>query len=164
VDRTFNVHIPPGSQQGATQRVQGEGAPGRKGGPMGDLTVLLRVRPHPFYRQDGELLLLDLPLSPMTAALGSEVDVPLMDSVVRMKIPPGTQTGAMFRVRGRGLPRGHGARGDVHVVVNIEIPMDIPAEARAHLEALASHLTNDHFPRRKAFHAATQKAREKATT
>ena len=164
VDRTFTVHVPPGSQQGATQRIQGQGAPGRKGGPVGDLTVLVRVRPHPFYRQEGELLLLDLPLSPMTAALGSEVDVPLMDSIVRMKIPPGTQTGAMFRLRGRGLPRGHGARGDVHVVVNIEIPMDIPTEARTHLEALASHLTNDHFPRRKAFHAATQKAREKVPT
>jgi molecular chaperone DnaJ len=151
-ERTFTVRIPPGSQQGTSQRVPGEGSPGRRGGPAGDLHVMVRVKPDPIYRQEGELLICELPLSMAELALGVEVDLPLLDACVRMKIPAGTQPGSTFRVRGKGLPRaGSGTRGDAHVRVRVEVPAEISEQARALLGQLDQALGEDAYPQRKAF-------------
>jgi molecular chaperone DnaJ len=151
-ERDFLVRIPPGSVQGSTQRVAGEGSPGRRGGPAGDLHVNVRVRPHPFYKDEGGVLLCELPVSPSEAALGAEVDVLLLDAAVRMKLPPGTQSGAVFRLRSKGLPRAGGLpRGDAHVRVVIETPVTVSAEARALLERVEGALTVASLPRRSAF-------------
>ncbi|MBN2573180.1 MAG: molecular chaperone DnaJ [Deltaproteobacteria bacterium] len=155
-ERVFTVRIPPGSQAGSTQRVSGEGSPGRRGGPAGDLHVIVRVKPDPFYRQEGDILVIEVPLSVEEAALGTEIDIPLLDEQVRMKIPPGTQSGAVFRVRRKGLPRPAGGRGDAHVQVAIEVPTAVPDEARALLERLGPALGAAAYPRRAAFRARTQ--------
>lgn len=150
-EREFTVSIPPGSHEGASQRVPGEGSPGRRGGPAGDLHVMVRVRPHPFYRVEGNLLVCEVPITLTEAALGAEIELPLLDSHVRMKIPAGTQTGAVFRVRGKGVPQNGGARGDAHVRVQVEMPSALPAEARALISKLDAALGDDAYPRRESF-------------
>ncbi len=158
-ERKFTVRIPPGSQQGANQRVPGEGSPGRRGGPAGDLHVIVRVKQDPIYRQEGDLLICEVPLSLPELALGAEVDIPLLDTCVRMRIPAGTQPGTVFRVRGKGLPRpGGGGRGDAHVRVRAEVPSDIPDEARGLFAKLDQALDEDAYPQRKVFRARARGA------
>jgi molecular chaperone DnaJ len=160
-ERIFTVRIPPGSQAGNTQRVPGEGSPGRRGGPAGDLHVLVRVKPDPFYRVEGDILVCEVPLSLDEAALGTEIDIPLPGACVRMKIPAGTQPGSVFRVRGKGLPRrSGGSRGDAHVRISLEIPAQLSDEARALLSKLSSTLDDSAYPRRKAFRARAQETGE----
>jgi molecular chaperone DnaJ len=162
-EREYVVRIPPGSQAGSTQRVAGEGSPGRRGGPAGDLHVIVRVRPHPFYRQQGDVLEVEVPVRMDEAALGTEIEVPLLDARVRMKIPAGTQPASVFRVRGKGLPATGGGRGDAHVRVQVEVPSVTGEEARAALDRLAGLLGEDAYPRRRAFQemmAAMQRREE----
>jgi molecular chaperone DnaJ len=158
--RTFTVRIPPGSQQGANQRVPGEGSPGRRGGPAGDLHVIVRVKPDPFLRQEGDLLVCEVPLSLAELALGAEIDIPLLDACVRMKIPARTQPGSVFRVRGKGLPRpGGGVRGDAHVQVRVEVPSEISDDGHALLGKLDESLGEAAYPQRKAFRTRARQAR-----
>jgi molecular chaperone DnaJ len=155
-DRSYAVRIPPGSIGGSTQRLPHEGAPGRRGGPAGDLHVIVRVRPHPFYgresTREGDVLLVELPLTFVEASLGAEVEVPVLDGRLRMRVPAGTQSGAVFRLRGKGFPRA-GGRGDAHVRVSVETPIAISDEARALLSRLDGALDEAAFPRRRAFRA-----------
>lgn len=153
-EREYVVCIPPGSQGGSSQRVPGAGSPGRRGGAAGDLFVVVRVRPHATYRAEDGILVCEVPITPTEAALGDEVDVPVLDGLVRMKIPAGTQSGAVFRIRGKGLPRASGGRGDAHVRVLVETPSSASGEARALLERLATALDDGAYPRRKAFREA----------
>jgi molecular chaperone DnaJ len=158
-ERSYRVRIPPGSTGGSTQRVPREGAPGRRGGPAGDLHVIVRVRPHPVYSRDGEVLSIEVPVTFVEAALGAEVDVPVLDGHVRMKIPPGTQGGSVFRLRGKGFPRAAGGpRGDAHVRIAVETPTAVTDEARGLLERLAGMLEDEALPRRRAFHEASRRA------
>lgn len=153
-ERVFTVRIPPGSQTGNAQRVPGEGSPGRRGGPAGDLHVIVRVKPDPFYKVEGDLLVCEVPLSLDEAALGAEVEIRLLDAVVRMKIPAGTQSGSVFRVRGKGLPRsGGGSRGDAHVRVSVEVPAQLDEASRTLLAKLATTVDESAYPRRQAFRA-----------
>jgi molecular chaperone DnaJ len=156
-ERVFTVRIPPGSQAGNSQRVAGEGSPGRRGGPAGDLHVIVRVKPHPFFAQEGDLLLCEVPLSLDEAALGAQVEIPLLDSHVILKVPPGTQHGSVFRVRGKGLPRPSGSgRGDAHVKICVEIPAKLSTESRALLTKLGTTLDESAYPRRQAFRASAR--------
>ena len=150
-EREYVVRVPPGSQAGGTQRIAGEGSPGRRGGPAGDLHVIVRPRPHRFYRQEGDLLEVEVPVSMDEAALGTEIEVPLLDARVRMKIPAGTQPGSVFRVRGKGLPTPGGNRGDAHVRVQVEVPSVCGDQAQAALRKLAGLLGDEAYPRRRAF-------------
>jgi molecular chaperone DnaJ len=153
-EREYVVRIPPGSLAASTQRVPGEGSPGRRGGAAGDLFVVTRVRPHPFYRQEGDLLICEVPVAMTDAALGSEIEVPLLDARVRMRVPPGTQSGAVFRIRGKGLLRA-GARGDAHVRILVEVPATLSPEGRALAEKLGGALGDAAYPRRQAFREAS---------
>jgi molecular chaperone DnaJ len=156
--REYRVRIPPGSTGGTTQRVPREGSPGRRGGPAGDLHVIVRVRPHGFFAREGDVLVCDVPISAVEAALGAEVDVPLLDGEVRMKIPPGTQSGSVFRMRGKGFPPGPGQpRGDAHIRVSVETPVDVADDARRLLEQLGGLLDDANMPRRRAFREASAK-------
>jgi molecular chaperone DnaJ len=155
-ERRYRVRIPAGSTGGTTQRVPREGAPGRRGGPSGDLHVITRVRPHPFFGREGDVLTIDLPISPVEAALGTEVEVPVLDGRVHMRIPAGTQAGSVFRLRARGLPRD-GARGDAHVRVVVETPAALTDEARALLARVGDLLDDAALPRRRAFREASHK-------
>jgi len=158
--RVFDVSIPPGTATGSTQRVPGEGSPGRRGGPAGDLHVVVRVKPHAFFTREGDVLLIELPLTFSEAALGGEVDLPILDGTVRMKIPEGTQSGSVFRLRGKGIPRLVGGRGDCHVRTVIETPTALDAETRELLTRLGSALdrtTDAGMPRRQAIRDAVAK-------
>jgi molecular chaperone DnaJ len=151
--REFDVVIPPGTSSGSTQRVPGQGSPGRAGGPTGDLHVVVRVRPHPFYSREGDVLNVEIPISMTEAALGADVAVPVLDGNVLMKIPAGTQSGSVFRVRGKGIPRPAGGRGDCHVRVVVETPVEIGLEARELLVRLEDALDRGATPRRREFRA-----------
>ncbi len=160
-ERSYVVRIPPGSIGGSTQRLPREGAPGRRGGPSGDLHVIVRVRPHAFYgreaTREGDVLTVDLPLTFAEAALGAEVEVPVLDATVKMRVPPGTQSGTVFRLRGKGFPRGSG-RGDVHVRLAVETPVRLDEDARAQLARLAPALAASDHPRRRALRAVLDRA------
>jgi molecular chaperone DnaJ len=160
-ERSYTVRVPPGSIGGSTQRLPREGAPGRRGGPAGDLHVLVRVRPHAFYgresTRDGDVLTVELPLTFVEATLGAEVEVPVLDGCVQMRVPPGTQPGATFRMRGKGFPRA-GGRGDAHVRIVVETPTGLSPEARDLLGRLGGTLDESQLPRRRAFRATLARA------
>ena len=107
----------------------------------------------------GDVLMIEVPLSPVEAALGAEIDVPVLDGRVRMRVPPGTQAGSQFRLRGKGFPRATGARGDAHVRVAVETPATVSDEAKALLERLGELLTDDALPRRRTFREASKRAK-----
>jgi len=158
-ERRYRVRIPPASTGGSTERVPREGAPGRRGGPSGDLHVIVRVRPHPIYGREDDVLTIDVPVTFAEAALGAEVDVPVLDGHVRMKIPPATQGGSVFRLRGKGFPRAAGGpRGDAHVRVSVETPTALGDEARGLIARLGDLLDDDVLPRRRQFHEASRRA------
>jgi curved DNA-binding protein len=134
--RTLEVQIPAGVRDGTRIRLAGQGGAGLGGAPRGDLYLRVRLRPHPRYRVAGEDLEMDLPLWPWQALLGAEVSVETPDGPVRLRVPPGAQNGRRIRLRGRGLPRAGGERGDLFAVVRIMIPEQPTEEERAAYEDL----------------------------
>jgi curved DNA-binding protein len=134
--RSLDVEIPLGMREGSVLRLAGQGEPGTNGGPAGDLYLRLRLVPHPRYRVDGDDLEMELPLWPWQAVLGGEVTIETPDAPVTLKVPPGTQAGRRLRLRGRGLPRTDGGRGDLHARVRIVVPEQPNAAEREAYEAL----------------------------
>ena len=119
----LRVKIPAGVVQGSRVRVAGKGDAGKFGGPPGDLFLVVNVRPHPFFSRQGNNILCIVPVTISEAALGAEVEVPTVDGKARLKIPPGTQSGQKFRLRGRGAPTAKGGkRGDQLVEVKLVLP------------------------------------------
>ncbi len=134
-ERKLTVKIPAGMESGMRLKLAGEGEAGVRGGRRGDLYILIHVRPHPFFRREGRDLLCQMPIRMAQAALGCEVEVPVFEEKVSMKVPAGTQPGQVLRIRGKGMPgvRGEG-RGDVLVRITVEIPARLTAEQRKQLE------------------------------
>ncbi|MCA1826690.1 MAG: molecular chaperone DnaJ [Myxococcales bacterium] len=139
----LKVKIPPGVETGSRVRLPGQGAPGERGGEPGDLYLRIAVREHPTVRVHGRDLSLDLPISPEEALAGAEVTAPTFEGAVKLKIPPGSQSGRKLRLRGRGLPALKGGttgapRGDLYVVLQIVMPPDSreAREAAAMLQKL----------------------------
>ena len=133
--RRLRVKIPAGVDTGSQIRLPGEGEAGLRGGPPGDLYVVLRVRPHPQLRRQDDDLVYELPLNMVQAALGDRIEVPTIDGTAELQVPAGTQYGQTFRMRGRGMPNVRsGRRGDQFVVVQVVVPKDLNPEQRAHLE------------------------------
>ena len=146
------VKIPPGSDNGVKLKIPGEGEAGVNGGPPGDLYIFLTVAPHPLFVRDGDNLICEVPISITQAALGTELTVPTMDGRARLKIPPGTQTGKTFRLRGRGMPNLHGyGQGDQLVRVIVETPTRLTARQRQLLEEFARISGEDTHPQSKSF-------------
>jgi molecular chaperone DnaJ len=116
------VDVPPGTVDGVRLRVPEKGHAGRNGGPTGDLYVTMHVEPHRLYRREGEHLHLQVPLAIHEAVLGARIDVPSLEGPVKLRIPPGTQAGQRFRVRGRGVPMATGTRGDLIVEAVLVLP------------------------------------------
>ncbi|HEU4911016.1 MAG TPA: molecular chaperone DnaJ [Actinomycetes bacterium] len=134
--RTMTVRIPSGVKDGQRIRLKGKGGPGERGGPAGDLYVLVHVMPHKLFGRSGDNLTLTVPVSFAEAALGGEVTVPtLTGATVTLKLPPGTANGRTFRVRGKGAPRKDGTRGDLLVTVEVAVPSRLTGEARSAVEA-----------------------------
>jgi molecular chaperone DnaJ len=122
-------------------RLKGRGAPGRNGGPTGDLIVECQVAPHPYFARDGLNLTARVPVTFAEAALGAEIDVPTLDGPrVTLRIKPGTASGSRHRVRGRGIDTAKGT-GDLIVTVDVVVPTELSDEQRAAIEALAAATT-----------------------
>jgi molecular chaperone DnaJ len=136
-ERELTLKIPPGVDNGSRLRLTGEGEAGSRGGPSGDLYVVLSVKPHKAFKRDGDDIYLELPITFPQAALGAEVEVPTIGGKESISIPEGTQTGTIFKLRGKGAPRLHGSgRGDELVVVNVVTPHKLSKEQRALLQKL----------------------------
>ena len=139
----LKVKIPPGVETGSRVRLPGQGGPGQRGGEPGDLYLRITVREHPSVRVQGRDLLVDLPITPAEALAGAEVTAPTFEGPVKLKIPPGSQSGRKLRLRGRGLPALRGGatgapRGDLYAVLQVVLPQDSPQarEAAALLQQL----------------------------
>ncbi len=140
--KTLSVKVPPGVDTGDRIRLAGEGEAGENGGPPGDLYVQVHVREHPIFTRDDANLYCEMPIPFTRAALGGEVEVPTLDGKVKLKIPEGTQTGRMFRLRGKGVkPVRGGPQGDLIVRVVVETPVKLTAEQRRLIEELDQSLT-----------------------
>lgn len=138
VSRHLNVKIPPGVDAGSRLKLRGEGEAGAGGGPSGDLYVVIDVQEHPLFTRQGKDVICEIPVSFTHLALGAELDVPTLEEKVKLRIPPGTQTGAVFRLKGKGVPdvQGYG-RGDQLVRVNVEVPRKLTARQRELIEEFA---------------------------
>jgi molecular chaperone DnaJ len=134
--RTLRVKIPAGVEDGARIRLAGRGDAGGPGGQAGDLYVTVRVRPHRLFGRRGTDLTLTIPVTYPEAALGAQVKVPTLNGAVTLKVPPGTRAGRTFRLRGKGVPRRSGGRGDLLVTVQVEVPSRLSKEERQLLKRL----------------------------
>ena len=135
--RTLSISIPAGIESGSRLRVPGEGESGIRGGPPGDLYVVMHVDPHKLFERDGNNIIYELPIRFTQAALGDEVLVPTLQGDVRMKIPAGTQPDSILRLRGKGMPKLHGlGKGDQLVTVKVAVPTRISAQERELLNEL----------------------------
>ncbi|MBQ2330483.1 MAG: molecular chaperone DnaJ [Oscillospiraceae bacterium] len=145
--KSIDFSIPAGIDDGQTVSKRGEGHAGLNGGPNGDLLVSVSVRPHEYFTREGTSVLLTYPISVTQAILGAEVEVPTLDGKVKYTIPEGTQSGTVFRLRGKGIPylRSQDRRGDQFVTVSVEIPKGLTKEQRELVEKLAS-LMNEKTP------------------
>jgi molecular chaperone DnaJ len=146
-EKTIELRIPPGVDTGTRLRVGGEGEPGPNGGPAGDLYVVLEVKEHSFFERRGADLYCTIPISIAQATLGTELQVPGLISEEKLKIPEGTQGGAVFRLKGKGLadPRG-GGKGDLYYHVRVMTPTKLTREQRKLIEELGSSLKVDNKP------------------
>jgi molecular chaperone DnaJ len=146
-EKIIELRIPPGVDTGTRLRVSGEGEPGPNGGPAGDLYVVLEVKEHPFFERRGADLYCTIPLSVAQAALGTELQVPGLNSEEKLKIPEGTQSDAVFRIKGKGLPdpRG-GGKGDLYYHVRVLTPTKLTREQRKLMEQLGASLKVENKP------------------
>ncbi len=140
--RRLQVTIPAGVDNGTQIRLAGEGEPGEQGGPSGNLFVALEVEPHPHFRRRGNDLLLELSINVAQAALGAQVTVPTLEGEEQIEVSPGTQMGTILRLRGRGVPRLRrtNSRGDLLILVRVEVPPKLTAEQRDLFKQLAATL------------------------
>jgi len=134
---TYQVRIPPGVREGQRIRLAGQGGEGAGGGPAGDLYLRVRLARHPDLSVKGPDLYFDLDLAPWEAVLGVRARIPTLDGTTSLRVPPGTTAGGQLRLRGLGLPRGDGGRGDLYAVVRIQVPSSVGAQERALWEKLA---------------------------
>ncbi|PZE22722.1 molecular chaperone DnaJ [Paenibacillus xerothermodurans] len=142
--RKIHLNIPAGVDEGAQLRVSGEGEAGTRGGPSGDLYVVIRVKPHDFFEREGDDIYCEVPLTFTQAALGDEIEIPTLTEKVKLKIPPGTQTDTYFRLKGKGVPRLRGyGQGDQHVKVVVVTPTNLTDEQKELLREIARQ-TGEH--------------------
>ncbi|MCH7708462.1 MAG: DnaJ domain-containing protein [Myxococcales bacterium] len=137
---TVTVRIPAGVADGGRIRLSGKGAEGTDGGDAGDLYARIRIRPHPVFRRDGRNLWFDLPVTVREATLGAKVEVPTLDGRVTLTIPAGTDSGTRLRLRGKGVPDpSGGSPGDLHAVIQIRVPRNVPTETAGRFDDLAEY-------------------------
>ncbi len=139
-DKTYNVDVPAGVDNGSTLRLTGRGAVGPRGGSAGDLYVHLRVAPHDRFVRDGDDLVTEIRVSVAQAALGTVIDLATLDGEERIEVPAGSQHGTVFVMRGKGVPRAaqrRSGRGDLQVILHVEVPTKLTAKEAELLRALA---------------------------
>lgn len=148
----IKLRIPPGVDTGARLRSTGNGEAGLRGGPPGDLYVVLHVKPHDIFQRDGDDLICEVPISFVQAALGSEIEVPTLKEKEIIKIPAGTQAGTIFRLKGKGVKNVQGyGHGDLHVRVAVEVPTKLNATQKAKLQEFAELCDENVHPMSQSF-------------
>lgn len=154
----IKLRIPAGVDSGSRLRSAGNGEAGYRGGPPGDLYVVLHVRPHEFFQREGDDLLCEVPVSFVQAALGAEIEVPTLESPAVIKVPPGTQAGTVFRLKGHGIKsvQGYG-RGDLHVRINVEVPTHLSSAQREKLMEFAELCSGKENPISQTFFEKARK-------
>jgi molecular chaperone DnaJ len=153
--RTVNTRIPAGIANGAKIRIKGKGEPGAPGADPGDIILTVEVTPHPVFSMDGKNLRVTVPVTFAEAALGARVDVPTLDGAkVAVKVPAGTPSGRVLRVKGRGAPAAKGA-GDLLVTIQIAVPGRLTGDAKAAVEAFRAATVGED-PRADLFREAAQ--------
>jgi molecular chaperone DnaJ len=146
-EHTIEVRIPPGVDTQTRIRINGEGEPGANGGPPGDLYVVLQVEEHSFFERRNADLYCTVPINIAQAALGTEIQVPTLSGTEKLKIPAGTQTGSMFRQKGKGLPDPHGGgKGDLYVNIRVVTPSKLTRDQKKLMEQLAETLDEENRP------------------
>lgn len=148
----IKIKIPPGVDNGARLRSAGNGEGGIRGGAAGSLYVVLHVRPHEIFQREGDDLICEVPINFVQAALGAEIEVPTMAGKAHIKIPPGTQAGTVFRLKGKGVKnvQGYGT-GDLHVRVLVEVPTHLNAAQRAKLQEFSDLCDANVNPQTRSF-------------
>ncbi|MDR0947025.1 MAG: molecular chaperone DnaJ [Ruminococcus sp.] len=153
VPKTLNVDIPAGIDNGQTIQIAGKGAAGVNNGPYGDLHIRVSVRPDPIFERDGFDIHTEMPITYSQAVLGDELTVPTVDGNVKYKIPEGTQSGTIFRLRSKGIKRlNRSDRGDHYVHVIVEIPAGLNTKQKEALSAFESTLTDQNYKQRTSFY------------
>lgn len=138
--RKIEIKIPPGVDTGSQLRIAGAGEAGERGAPPGDLYVAIYVKPHEIFHREGSDIVVEQPVSFAQAALGDEIEVPTLDGRVKLKVPSGTQSGTIFRLRGRGMPSLNGGRrGDELVRVSVVVPTKLSKRQEELLREFARH-------------------------
>ena len=146
-EKTIELRVPAGVDTGTRLRVPGEGEAGANGGPAGDLYVVLEVKEHSFFERRGADLYCTIPVSITQGALGTELSVPGLNGEEKLKIPEGTQSGAVFRIKGHGLPDPHGGgKGDLYYHVRVVTPSKLTRDQRKLMEQLGATLRVDNRP------------------
>ena len=148
----MTVKIPAGIDDGQTIIMNGQGEPGLRGGPNGDLYIVVGVKPHKLFKRDGFNLLLDFPISFVTAALGGDVEVPTLSGPIKYRIPEGTQPGTEFRIREAGIQklRGNG-KGDLILKTRVEIPRRLTNKQKDLLRQFDETTSDREYDNRKGF-------------
>ncbi len=145
----LKVKIPAGVDNDSVISLRGEGEPGTHGGPNGDLYVIIAVQPHKVFKRDGSDLILEMPITFPQAALGDDLLVPTLDGKVTYKIHPGTQSGTVFRLKGKGIQQVNSHRtGDLYVKVIVEVPKKLKGEQKKLLQKLAASFGDGHEQRK----------------
>jgi molecular chaperone DnaJ len=148
----LEVTIPQGIEPGATRMVSGAGNKPRPDKAAGDLEIAITVRPHPFFKRSGDDVVCTVPVTFAQAALGSEIEVPTLDGKGKLKVPAGTQSGSVLRIKSKGIPkRGGLGRGDQKIEVAIEVPTQLTLRQRELLEQFAKECSEDVQPQRRSF-------------
>ncbi len=153
VSRTIKVKVPAGIEEGISLRFLGEGESGQRGGGRGDLYVSVTIDPHPIFERNGCDVLCDVPISFVTAALGDKIEVPTLDGKVSMTIPPGTPSGAVFRLKEKGMAKmqSPSKRGDQLVKVKVEVPKKLSVRQKELLKEFAENSKAESHPESKGF-------------
>ncbi|MEX2631852.1 MAG: molecular chaperone DnaJ [Tistlia sp.] len=167
-EKTLQVNIPPGVEDGTRIRLAGEGEAGVRGAPPGDLYIFLSIKPHRFFQRDGANLYCRVPIPMTTAALGGSVEVPTLEgSGAKVTVPAGTQSGTQFRLRGKGMPVLRStASGDLYIQVSVEVPVNMTKRQRELLEEFAAEFGDGearHHPESSGFFARVKEFFEDLT-
>ncbi|WP_417465644.1 molecular chaperone DnaJ [Kordiimonas sp.] len=152
-EKTLQVKIPQGVEEGTRIRLAGEGEAGSRGAPPGDLYIFLSIRPHPLFKRDGDMLYCQVPIPMSTATLGGDIEVPTIEGKrARIKVPDGTQSGRQFRLRGKGMPELNGGfTGDMIIETVVETPTNLSKRQRELMEEFAAEGGDSVSPRSEGF-------------
>ena len=135
--KQIDVTIPNGVRDGTKIRLAGQGNPGMNGGPPGDLYLKVSILPHRFFEVSGDDLIVETPILPWEAIMGADIEVPTLDSKVKVKVPPKSQTGRKLRLKGKGLPKKGGTRGDQYVKLKTVVPKKLSKKEKELFEELS---------------------------